>query len=187
MRNKTCCIIGHRKVVITDELKREICDYVENLIVNENVKIFLFGSNSEFDCLCHSIIAELKEKYPFIKRVGYTCLHETVMLEKDRVKWEKILSDVYKREVHLFCVDEEHEYKTKYVSGKAAYIERNEAMIDDSDYCLFYYNENYAPPQRKYGKRCMGHYQPNSGTAVAYKYAKRKNKVIKNFFTGRNI
>ena len=60
---KTCCCIGHRKINITEELKREIYDYVENLIVRENVKKFLFGSKSEFDELCHSIITDLKEKY----------------------------------------------------------------------------------------------------------------------------
>ena len=93
-------------------------------------------------------MTELKEKYSFITRVGYTCLCETVMLESDKAKWEKILSEIYKRKVNLFCVDEEHGYKTRLVSGKAAYIERNKAMIDDSDYCIFYYNQNYKPPQR---------------------------------------
>ena len=179
---KTCCCIGHRKIRITDELKREVHDYVESLIVNENVQAFLFGSNSEFDYFCNDIIKELKEKYPFIKRVGYTCLNEAVMLESDRVKWEKVLSDAYKHEVHLFCVDEEHSYRTRYVSGKAAYVERNQAMIDDSEYCLFYYNENYAPPKRKTHKNSVIYYQPKSGTAIAIKYAKRKNKIIKNFY-----
>ena len=32
-KNKICCCIGHRKIEITCELKREIYDHVENLIV----------------------------------------------------------------------------------------------------------------------------------------------------------
>ncbi len=47
-------------------------------------------------------------------------------------------------------------------------------MIDDSDYCIFYYNPDYKPPRRKYSKRSVGDYQPKSGTEVAFDYAKRK-------------
>lgn len=177
---KTCCFIGHRKIKITEELTKEIYDYVEHLIVCENVKRFLFGSKSEFDELCHRIITELKEKYREIKRVGYTCRGESVIKESEREKWEKIYSDIEKREVRLFGVEEEFEHKNKYVACKGAYIERNQAMIDDSDYCLFYYNEHYVAMQIE--NNVLLQIPPKSGTAIAYKYAKRKNKKIKNFY-----
>ncbi|MBR5388248.1 MAG: hypothetical protein IK147_02125 [Clostridia bacterium] len=177
--HKTCCVIGHREIEITEKLKREIYGYIENLIVNERVETFLFGSKSEFDDLCNGIVTKLKERYPYIKRVGYTCLCETVTLEKDKETQERILSDSFKREVRLYCVDEERESKKRVFSGKGAYVERNCEMIDDSDYCLFYYNKKYRPRQREYGS-----YTGNSGTAVAYEYAERKNKTIKNFYEG---
>ena len=79
----------------------------------------------------------------------------------------------------MLCVDDVYSHKTKNTAGRAAYIERNYAMINDSDYCLFYYNKNYLPSQRKYKKRCINYYQPKSGTAIAYKYAKQKSKHIK--------
>ena len=176
------CVIGHRNIEITEELQKEIYLYIEYLIKKENVGTFLLGSRSDFDSLCHGIITELKEKYPYIKRIKYTCRSESVVLESERAKWEEIYSSFKKREVHLLGVEEEFEYSTKYVSGKASYVERNQAMIDDSDFCLFYYNENYNPPQRKISKRSTEFYQPKSGTAIAFKYAKRKNKIIKNFF-----
>ena len=53
MKVRICCFIGHRKIEITVELKQAIYKYVENLIVNENVKIFLFRSRSQFDDLCY--------------------------------------------------------------------------------------------------------------------------------------
>ena len=177
---KTCCCIGHRKIEITKELEKEIFDYTENLILSENVKFFLFGSRSEFDFLCHKIITELKTKYSEIKRVKYTCKSESVVLESEKEKWENAYSFIEKKEVCLLGVEEEFEYNKKYTSGKASYVERNQALIDDSDYCLFYYNENYIPPTRKDIKGCF--YQPKSGTAVAYKYAKQKKKIIKNFY-----
>ena len=170
MKNKTCCFIGHRKIERTFELEQEIYGFVENLIVNEHVKRFLFGSKSDFNDLCHRIVTKLKAKYPEIKRVGYTCKSESVVLENEREKWEQRLSQVEKREVRLLGVEEEFEHKTKYVSGKASYIERNQAMIDDSDFCVFYYNEK------------TEYYNSNSGTAIAFKYAKRKKKMIKNFY-----
>lgn len=179
MKSKTCCFIGHRKIELTEKLKKEIYDYIEYLIVNENVKTFLFGSKSKFDYLCHGMVTELKERYSDIKRIGYTCKSEGVILETEKEKREKLLPITIKGKVRLLGVEEEYEHKNKYVSGKASYVERNEAMIDDGDYCVFYYNENYVPPKRKVG---AGFYETKSGTAIAYKYAKRKNKIIKNFY-----
>ena len=79
-------------------------------------------------------------------------------------------------------MQEEVEHKTKWTSGRASYVERNQAMIDKSDYCIFYYNEDYLPPRRKYSKRCITDYQPKSGTALAYHYAEQNKKIIKNFY-----
>lgn len=59
-------------------------------------------------------------------------------------------------------------------------MERNQAMINDSDYCVFYYDKNYQPEMRKYSKRSIGYYQPKSGTALAYAYAKQKKKIMLN-------
>jgi len=94
---KTCCCIGHTKIKMADELKKEIYGFIENLIVNENVKRFLFGSRSDFDFLCYSIVTDLKEKYPFVKRINYTCKSEGVIFESKRKKWERIFSSVEKR------------------------------------------------------------------------------------------
>ena len=80
----------------------------------------------------------------------------------------------------MFCFDEEYEHNTKCTAGKASYIERNQAMINNSDYCIFYYNENYMPPLRKHSKRSVCTYQPKTGTALAYDYAKQKKNVIIN-------
>ena len=53
-------------------------------------------------------------------------------------------------------------------------------MINDSDYCVFYYDENYQPEMSKYSKRSIGYYQPKSGTALAYAYAQQKKKIVIN-------
>lgn len=143
----------------------------------------MFGSRSEFDTLCHQIVTDLKEIYPDIKRIAYTCKSESCVLESERKHTEKLYSYIEKREVHLLGVEEEIEHNSKYIAGKASYIERNQAMINNSDYCIFYYDECYNPPMRKYSKKRYTYYQPNSGTKIAYNYAIRKKKIIINVKT----
>ena len=180
MNNKICSFFGHRKIDITKELKEKVKEIIENLIINHNVFTFLFGSRSDFDHLCHLVVTELKQKYPNIKRISYTCRSESCTLESERAYWEKIYSCLKKEKVTLLGVEEEFEHKTKYLSGRASYVERNQAMINDSDYCVFFYDENYQPEMRKYSKRSIGYYQPKSGTALAYAYAKQKRKTLIN-------
>ena len=55
--------------------------FFEELINNYNVKIFLFGSRSNFDSVCQQVVTELKAKYPFIERKCYTCKSETCIIE----------------------------------------------------------------------------------------------------------
>ncbi|MBQ8792301.1 MAG: hypothetical protein IJZ62_01645 [Clostridia bacterium] len=101
-------------------MKKKIRDFIEGLIVYHNVSVFLFGSASQFDSLCHTIVTELKEKYPFIKRVKYTCKSEGFTLESERAKEEAIFSRVLGRQVHLAGYEEEVEHKTKFTAGKSA-------------------------------------------------------------------
>ena len=74
---KTCSFFGHRDTPQTDELKQQVRETVEGLIVEEGVDVSLFGSRSKFDELCHIVVTELKEKYPYIQRVAYLCKHES--------------------------------------------------------------------------------------------------------------
>ena len=164
---KKCCFIGHRKIEITDELEKKVKDYIENLIVNENVRVFLFGSRSQFDDLCYCLVSNLKEKYSDIKRVYVRSQYEFI-----DESYEKYLLGFY---------EETYFPERCKGAGKISHVVRNQAMIDDSDFCLFYYDENYIPPQRKWSRRDFFTYQPKSGTALAYKYAKQKTKNIYNF------
>lgn len=146
---KVCSFFGHRKIEATEGLKEKVRVVVEDLIVNHNVLTFLFGGRSDFDFLCHLVVTELKEEYPNIKRIVYACKSESFTLESERLKMEKLYSNFFKQEVKLLGVEGDFECKNKYTSGGASYVERNQAMIDDSGYCVFYYDENYKPEIRK--------------------------------------
>ena len=60
-------------------------------------------------------------------------------------------------------------------AGRASYIERNQAMISESDICVFCFDENYLPQQRKNRKN-------KGGTAIAFRYTQSKKKIIINCF-----
>ena len=178
MFKKTCSFIGHRKIVETKELKAKVKSIIEYLIEKKNVKTFLFGSKSQFNDLCLGVVSELKIKYPDIKRVVYTCNSESVVFAEDKEKWQKVY-DCLNINVPILAVEEEVEHKAKYLAGRAAYVERNRAMIDASGFCVFYYDQNYIPAL-PCGTKPNIVRQAKSGTAQAYKYAKRKNKQCYN-------
>ena len=161
---KSCCFFGHRKIEYTKELENQIYENAEKLILNENVDTFYFGSKSEFDSLCHKAVTELKEKYPEIKRVYIRAEYPYI-----NDSYEKYLLKDY----------EDTYFPQKVINaGRARYVERNQEMIDNSDFCIVYYRTEYKPPIRRNSKRNLADYQPKSGTKIAYDYAKKKRKTI---------
>ena len=148
----TACFFGHREIKNENELKGKIKQQIEALIVNEEIYIFLFGSKSAFDDLCYLVTTELKQKYPHIQRVYV------------RAEYPYI-SEHYKN--YLLESYEDTYYPHHIInSGKAVYVERNLEMINKSGFCIFYYDEQIAPTNRK------------SGTKIALDYAVKKDKKI---------
>ena len=68
------------------------------------------------------------------------------------------------------------------VAGKVAYVERNQEMIQASDFCVFYFNGEYLQASRKESKKAITSYQPKSGTGLAFDYAKAHGKTIINLY-----
>ncbi len=155
MKDNTCCFFGHRKIACSPELKAKIANTIETLIRYDNIDTFLFGSKSEFDTLCHDITSSIKKIYPHIKRVYV------------RAEYPDI-SDTYK--AHLLESYEDTYFPSKIINaGRAAYVERNQEMIDNSKICITYYDPSYTPSHKK----------TSSGTKLAYDYALRRGlKVI---------
>ncbi len=175
------CFIGHRKIDEHKVVKEKLYSVVKTLIDNYFVDTFIFGSKSDFNTLCHIVVTSLMPKHN-IKRIFYTSKSEFCVLEKERELLQKQFREISKVESEFMGFEEEYEHSKKYSAGKAGYVERNFAMIDDSDICVFYYNENYSPNLRQYAKRCLTLYRPTSGTRLAYEYACRKKKTVINIF-----
>lgn len=162
-KNKICCFFGHRKINETAELKNNLNEIIENLIINEKVDTFLFGSKSEFNDLCLDVVTRLKGKYPYIKRVYVRA--EYPYIDED---YKNYLLESY----------EETYYPEKMLNaGKAAYVERNCEMIDNSIACVVYYDDSYVPKQKN----------SESGTKIAYNYAVKKGvRIINVNYTGED-
>lgn len=165
---QTCCFFGHRKIYENPELVERLTTTIKGLIEEKNVNTFLFGSKSEFDSLCLEIVTNLKRKYPSIKRIYVRAAYPDI-------------SDSYTN--YLLKSYEETYYPEKLRNaGRKSYVERNQEMINKSDFCIVYYDENYSPPNRRNSKYDLTDYQPKSGTAVAYNYAVKKKRKIINMY-----
>ena len=162
------CFIGHKTVERTEELISSLKETVVFLI-SKGVTTFLFGDMSEFDALSLEVVTKLKSSYPFIKRVYVRSAHQHI----DK-SYEDFLLKSY----------EETYFPPKIKdAGKYSYVERNYEMIDNSTYCVFYYDKDYLPPLKRQSKRSMlPPSRRKSGTEIAYKYAIKKQKEIINLY-----
>ncbi|MBQ8319919.1 MAG: DUF1273 family protein [Clostridia bacterium] len=174
--SKKCCFIGHRTIKATAELIKRIDTYIETLIKEQGVSVFLFGSRSQFDDLCHERVTKMQEEYPDIKRIAFTCRSEYACLKNQKEDLECIARAVTKRDITYKAYDGVQRSERVYRAGGAAYVERNQEMINASDYCVFYYDPYYAPPKRKRSKCDLAEYQPKSGTQLAFEYAYQKKR-----------
>ena len=133
---KTCSFFGHRDTTPTDIIKQQVREIVERLIVEEGVDTFLFGSRSKFNELCHMVATELKEKYPHIRRIAYLCRHEGGCLVEKSEEMRQAIKRLTGRDEYVCEYEEIKRFDRVDSSGRAAYIERNQLMIDDSEHIV---------------------------------------------------
>lgn len=149
MGNNVCCFIGHRKINETKEVRNQLLEIIENLITDEKIDTFLFGSKSRFNELCYETVTRLKEKYPYIKRIFV------------RAEYPYI-GDDYKEYI-LESYEDTYYPKNIIGTGRLSYVKRNIEMINKSGFCVFYFDKGMLPTDRR------------SGTEVAFK---RKKNII---------
>lgn len=149
---KVCSCFGHAEVKITEELRVRTGRAVDDAL-NDGVRTFLFGGRSDFDDLVYDVVTQKKSERPALGIRRIFCFP----LERD-----------LRRPPHWFPKREYEgcECPEKQFDGwfKSLYY-RNCAMIDESDWVLFY-AEN----------------RQNSGAYKAYTYAVKAHKNIINLF-----
>lgn len=140
----SCSFFGHKDVSVSQETKQILTLKIENLIKSKGCHIFYFGELGDFDDICYKIVSELKIIYPKIERV-YVATDEKA-LRNHKNKCQKS----YERQI-VFPLSFNWWYKIIYY--------RNIAIIDNSDYIIFYVTNTV-----------------NSGAYKALKYAKKLKK-----------
>ena len=153
-RNYTCSFFGHSKTEKNEKQKEKVRETVENLIAEENVFCFLFGSKSGFDRICLEVVNEMKEKYPHIKRIYV------------RAEYPEI-GEGYWRYLSQFY-DESYFPKKIRTSGRAVYVERNFEMIENSRFCVIHYDANLAPTTRKSGTESVWRKAEKEGREIIF-------------------
>ncbi len=79
----------------------------------------------------------------------YTC-RSVYAVKKEEM--ERSWSNLLNRDVKLKDYDGEMMSDRLWSAVKASYVERNQDMINASDYCIFYYNSYYLPPKCQQSK-----------------------------------
>ncbi len=106
-------------------------------------------------------MTELKEKYPYIRRIAYLCKHESGSLVGAGTSLKQKIKDFTGRDEYVAEYEEIKKIGRVNSAGRASYVERNQWMIDDSDFCLFYLKNS----------------NKKSGTQIAYIYAEGRKWV----------
>lgn len=153
--------IGHRRIPITENLKRNLYKETERILCAHGDTEFLFGSNSVFDELCLKTVTSLKERYPYLKRIYVRAAFQNI-----NEFYEEYLHELYDETFFPAAIKN---------AGKAIYIERNKIMIDMCDKLFVYYNPEYKVAQKPFRSTI-------SGTKIAVEYAIKSKKEILNFF-----
>lgn len=143
---------GHRKTDNRNEIQNKFISVIKHKITNEPL-IFLCGGYGEFDNLCAKTIKEMKKNFKNIKSIYVTPYIGT--------KCEKRLKDIKDSELYDEIIYPPLE-KTPY---RFAINKRNEYMIDNSDFIIFYVQYTWG------------------GAYATMCYAKRKNKNFINLYT----
>lgn len=147
-----CSIFGHKRILVTAQLEKDLYQLFEWLILEKDINIFYFGGFSDFDDLCYKVVTELKTKYPFIKRVYVFEDYKFINRPQKRPQW-----------FHAEDYEALEYFETVYTGFTKRIYFRNCEIIDRSDVVVFYVNHT-----------------ENSGAYKAIQYATRKKKLIFN-------
>lgn len=152
MSAKSCCFTGHRYIPGLEQqvMRYKLYNLVESLILEEGVEIFYNGGALGFDMMAAFTVISLKKQYPNIKLyMVLPCRNQDKNWSaQSRKSYKQILSQADK----TYYTSEDYEHGCMH--------RRNRFMVDNSDYCVAYYNGG------------------SGGTAYTVKYAKNRGVEI---------
>lgn len=125
---RTCFFTGHR-IISGDKLniiKEKLEKYIENMIIEYDVKNFISGGALGFDTIAASAVVKMREKYPHIRLIMYLPCY------KQELKWSDIQK--YRYRMLLSKADEVLYVNEEYTDDCMRL--RNLKMVKDSFFCI---------------------------------------------------
>lgn len=156
MRDKTCCFTGHRRLPKgeVEQIKQQTSLYIKELI-EQGVCYFGAGGALGFDTIAAQCVLLAKCSYPHIKLILILpCENQTRGWQQKDID---IYEDIKKK------ADKVVYTSRQYYDG--CMLKRNRHMVDNSGYCLCYYNGN-----------------SHSGTGYTVRYATEQGLTVINLF-----
>ena len=147
---KACCATGHRILVNSQIIWKNLDSILIELIEKENYEVFISGMAIGFDTLFAKKVLELKKKYPHIKLVSAVpCRDQDAKwFPAQKVEYKELLSQADQ----VICLAEHFSTECMKV--------RNMFMVDNSSAVVAYL------------------VRPSKGTKQTVNYAMKKNRVI---------
>lgn len=125
---RTCFFTGHRKIANNrlDEIKRQLAENIEKLIIDYDVKNFISGGALGFDTIAAEAVIEMKKKYPHIRLLFYLPCYgqEAKWTDNQKFRYRMALS----KADEILYVSEEYTDDCMRL--------RNLKMIRDSFFCI---------------------------------------------------
>lgn len=145
-----CSLFGHSDFWSSADLECRIKSEIIDCVENRNLTEFLLGGYGGYDITCAKYIRELKTIYPQIKSYLVLAYLDKKFDEYDKDYIKKTFDDIIYPPI-------------ENVPKRFAISKRNEWMIDNSDYVIFYVNHSWG------------------GASKMLEYATRKKKDYINF------
>lgn len=148
----SCSFTGHRKLPSEEygNLKKQLCETCENLIVSNGVNYFYCGGALGFDTLAANVILSLKEKYSEISLI-------LVLPCKDQAdKWNYDSKREYE---YILSYADDVIYTSEFYDDRCMQ-KRNKYLVDNSLYLITYLRKDM------------------SGTKATRNYAVKQNSII---------
>lgn len=153
MRERTCCLTGHRKM--TPEQQRIVAERLYQtmeILISKDWKYFGAGGALGFDLMAADVVLQLKKKFPHIKLIMVLpCRDQTRGWKEEDIRhYERVLAQADK----VVYIQE------RYSPG--CMQKRNRHLVDYSSVCVAYCTRD------------------TGGTAYTVRYARQKGLEIIN-------
>ncbi len=114
------CFIGHRNIDNAEQIECRLKNTITNLVLN-GADTFIFGSRSDFNYICWSVVTELQEQFSNIKRIKYNTQHEEAFTSKaERENCEMLFLKFAHKEAHYTDYEEAFDCEKSFCANKNA-------------------------------------------------------------------